>query len=145
MGFTVKLLLGVAFVWLLLSPPLFTDGACTKEFDAASAQLSRDQGAIRSSVLADAYWTERAVAHSVLSPELCRKRKPRNLDRCGDGALVMAKIPVGNLVCRIYRDDEIQVWLHYDSRDRLSRMQIEMSPFKSLPIPFTDTKLHWAR
>jgi hypothetical protein len=57
----------------------------------------------------------------------------------------VAKVPVGNVVCRVYRDDEIRVWLHYDSRDRLSRMQVEMSPFKSLPIPFTDTRIHWAR
>ena len=145
MGFTPKLLIGVGLVWLLLAPPLFTNGACTKEFNDASAQLARDQGSIRSSVLAGAYWSGKAVPHTVLSPEACRKRKPRTLDRCGDGALVIAKVPVSNAICRIYRDDEIRVWLQYDSRDRLARMRMDMSPYKSLPLPVVGGAIHWGR
>ena len=145
MGFAWKLLLAVAIVWAALMPPLFTGGACTAEFDAESAHLERDRGHIQSSSLADAYWRERAIPHAVMSLDDCRRRKPRNLERCEDGALVIAKVPVKNMICRFYRDDEIAVWLQYDARDRLMREEVDMSPFKSLPVPFTGVVLHWAR
>jgi hypothetical protein len=38
MSFTLKLILGVAVIWLALMPPLFTNGACTTEFDAESSR-----------------------------------------------------------------------------------------------------------
>ncbi|HUL95140.1 MAG TPA: hypothetical protein VLT89_03955 [Usitatibacter sp.] len=145
MPFTVKLLLAVAFVWAALMPPLFTDGACTAEFDAENARLDRDRESLKTAALAEAYWRGRAVAHAVLSTDDCRKRKPRNLESCGDGPLIIAKVPVMNLVCRVYRDDEIAIWLQYDARDRLVRQQADMSPYKSLPIPFTGRAIHWAR
>ena len=61
------------------------------------------------------------------------------------GPLVVAKIPVKDAICRIYRDDEITGWLQYDGRDRLVRQQLDMNAYKSLPIPFTATAIHWAR
>ncbi len=143
MSFTWKVVLAVALVWAALMPPLFTNGACTAEFDAESARLEKDREQFKSSVLADAYWRSRAVPHVVMSLDDCRRRKPRNLERCEDGPLVIAKVPVKNLVCRIYRDDEIAIWLQYDARDRLMREQVDMNPYKSLPI--LGWKIDWAR
>ena len=68
---------------------------CTAEFDHESSKLDQDRPALKSSVLADSYWRERAVPHAVLSVDQCRQRKPRQLDRCGDGPLVVAKMSVG--------------------------------------------------
>ena len=154
----LKILIPVAILWVALAPPLFTKGACTAEFERESARLATDQKSLRSSVMADAYWRERSVPHVILGVEQCRKAKPRFLARCGDGPLLIAKVPVKDTICRIYRDDEIRVAavvlyhehavrvvLQYDDRDRLSRLQVDMNPFKSLPIPFTGLMLHWAR
>lgn len=58
---------------------------------------------------------------------------------------MIARVPVKDRICSIYRDDEIRVQLHYDEHDRLSRLEADMSPFKSLPIPFMNTTIHWAR
>ncbi len=141
----VKILIPVAIAWTALMPPLFTDGACTAEFDQESARLEQDGKSLRSSVLADSYWRERSVAHVVLSVDQCRKAKPRFLARCADGPLVIAKVPVKDRICSIYRDDEIRIQLQYDARDRLSRLQVDMNPYRSLPIPFTNASIHWAR
>lgn len=141
----VKILIVVVVAWVALAPPLFTDGACTAEFDHASTQLDRDQKSLGSSKIADDYFRERSVPHQVISADQCRKAKPRFLSRCGDGPLLVARVPVKNSICRIYRDDEISVRLQYDERDRLQRMVLDMSPYKSLPIPFTDAAIHWAR
>ena len=146
MNLTVKILAGVAVAWMALAPPLFTGGACTGEFEAESAKLAHDQaGPLRTSVDASAYFTARAVPHQVITTEQCRSRKPRFLSRCEDGPLLVAKVPVSNMVCRIYRDDEIAVRLQYDKRDRLARMAMEMNPYRSLPIPGTGIAIHWAR
>ena len=145
MGFTPKLLIGVGVVWAALTPPLFTGGSCTAEFEAEVARLEADVASIGSSIHADAYFNDRAIPHAVMSVDQCRSRKPRQLDRCGEGPLVIAKVPVRDPICRIYRDDEIAVWLQYDGRDRLVRRQVDMSPYKSLTIPFAHVTIHWAR
>jgi len=143
-SFTVKLLLGVAVVWLALMPPLFTNGACTAEYEAENARLEHERDSVRTSVAADSWYSTRGVPHAVLGLDDCRRRKPRNLASCGDGATVVARVPVTNLVCRIYRDDEISVMLQYDARDRLARQYVEMNPFRSLPLPWGGA-LHWGR
>lgn len=145
MSFNVKLALAVALFWIAISPPLFTNGQCTAEFEAETKRLGTDQASIRSSALARTYWNERSVPYSFLTPEQCRQRKPRTLDRCADGPLIIARVPVKNMICNLYRDDEITTWLQYDSHDRLSRVQFDMRPYKSLPIPGTDMTIHWAR
>lgn len=145
MSFTFKLLAAVVAVWLVLAPPFFTDGACSAEFERESARIDRDQQRLRSSVGADAYFSERSIPHAVMSPEECRRAKPRSLARCPAGALVIGKVPVQNLICRIYRDDEIAIRLQYNERDRLARLEVDMRPYKSLPIPFTGKAIHWAR
>jgi hypothetical protein len=143
-SFTLKLLLGVGIVWAALMPPLFTHGACTAEYEAENARLEREQQAIRTPTAADAWYSARGVPHATLSVDECRRRKPRGLSSCGDGPLVVANVPVMNLVCRIYRDDRIAVMLQYDGRDRLVRVESEMNPFKSLPLPWGGA-IHWAR
>src|SRR5258708_34563254 len=145
MSFPVKLVLGVAVIWLALMPPLFTDGACAAEFDAENSRIAAEAASLRTSVGADSYYSARGVPHAMMSVDECRHRKPRNLASCGDGPLVIAKVPVKNLICRIYRDDEIAVMLQYNARDRLVRGGLEMQPFKTLPIPTTKAALHWAR
>ena len=145
MSFTAKLILAVVAVWIVLAPPLFTNGACSAEFERESARLERDQRRLRGAAAADAYFSERSVAHAVMGPDDCRRAKPRSLARCPAGALVIARVPVQNLVCRIYRDDEIAVRLQYNERDRLERLEVDMSPYKSLPIPFTGKAIHWGR
>src|SRR5476649_2112497 len=120
MSFTLKLSLGVAIIiWLAMLPPLFTNGACTAEFNAESSRLAADMESLNTSVSADGYYSARCVPHAVLSVVECRRRKPRSLSRCGDGPVVIAKVPVKNRICSIYRDDAIAVILQYDVRDRL--------------------------
>ena len=145
MNAATKVLLVVGAAWIALAPPLFTGGACTAEFDAETRRLDQDPKALKSLGAARSYFSERSVPFSVITPEQCRKAKPRYLSRCGDGPLLVAKVPVGNLVCRTYRDDEIAVRLQYDDRDRLQRMVVEMSPFKSLPLPMGWGSIDWAR
>jgi hypothetical protein len=73
----------IALVWLALMPPLFTAGACTREFDATTRRVEDERKRLASST--------------------------------------------------------------YDSRDRLTRMQMEMKSYQSLPLPVFGTALHWAR
>jgi hypothetical protein len=54
-------------------------------------------------------------------------------------------VPVRNEICRVYRDDSVLVQLRYDARNRLARTQVDMAPFKSLPIPFMHAAIDWAR
>jgi len=129
--------------WAALMPPLFTRGECTAEFDATTRRVEGDRKRLASSDLAAAYWRESQVRHSVLSNEQCRRAKPRVLQSCGDGSLVVALVPIRNVICSVYRDDKVTIYLQYDNRDRLTRMQMEMQPYHSLPI--LGTTLHWAR
>ena len=135
----------MAIIWPALMPPLFTDGACAAEFDAENSRIATDAASLKTSVGADSYYSARGVPPAVLSVDECRHRKPRNFSRCGDGPLVIARVPVKNLICRIYRDDEIAVMVQYDARDPLARQELEMQPYKTLPIPMTKVAIHWAR
>jgi len=135
----------VLLAWLLLLPPFFTDGACTAEFDMQASRLQADRAAFTSPSLASAYWSARQVPHTVLSPQQCKQARPRYVEFCSAGAVVYATVPVRNKVCRFYRDDEIRIQLQYDAKDRLARMQTDMHPYKSLPLPFVGRTLHWGR
>ena len=138
-----KLIALVAVIWLLLAPPLFTGGDCTKEFDAEQARVEREHAAIRGVKQAVAYWNARGVVPRVMTLDQCRRAKPRDLQSCPGGPIVQAAVPVKNLVCRIYRDDEIRVRFFYDERERMERVTVDMNPFHSLPLPgFT---IDWAK
>ena len=139
------LLLAVSAIWALLAPPLFTDGACTREFEAEAARMEKDRASLGTLGAARSYWNGRNVEHRVLSLEQCRRARLQFLDQCGPGPMVYATVPVSNLICRIYRDSDIKVQLHYTERDRLARVHVDMAPFRSLPIPGTATKRDWAK
>ena len=138
-----KFLALVALIWLVLLPPLFTGGDCTREFDDEQARIGSDLAKVRGSRDALAYWNGRGIVPRLVSLDNCRRAKPRDLQSCGGGPFVQASVPVRNLVCRIYRDDQIRVRLFYDEHDRLVRTAVDMSPFYSLPIP--GMTIHWAR
>lgn len=135
----------LAAVWLALLPPLFTDGACTAEFDAEHALLAADQGLLVSPAAAMVYLDSRHIPHSRMSAQQCQANRPRSVDRCPAGTLLRAEVMVQNRICRYYRDDAIHLQLHYDEHDRLVRELTDMAPYKSLPIPFTGRSLHWGR
>ena len=139
-----KLLALVALVWLVLLPPLFTGGDCTREFDDEQARIATDVGKLGGAKQAAQYWNDRGIRPQVVSVDNCRRAKPRDLQSCGSGPFVQASVPVRNVICKVYRDDEIRVRLFYDERDRLARTDVQMSPFYSLPLPGGIT-LHWAK
>jgi hypothetical protein len=135
----------LALAWAAILPPLFTRGACTAEFDAESRRIDADRAALSEPALAAAYWRQRGIPFYNVSNESCRRSRPRFVVECGSGPLVYARVPVRNDICRVYRDDSILVQMQYDDRNRLARTQVDMAPFKSLPIPFTHTAIDWAR
>jgi hypothetical protein len=139
-----RLLALVALIWLLLLPPLFTGGDCTREFDEEQARIDRERTGIRGMSQAVAYWNGRGIAPRDMSEDQSRRAKPRDLASCGSGPIVQARVPVNNLVCKVYRDDEIRVRFFYDEHDRLSQTSVDMKPFYSLPLPGAAT-IHWAR
>ncbi len=141
----LKFMTVIVVIWLALMPPLFTDGACTAEFDRESSQLSANQKSLATPALAQSYWASRQIPISTLTAKQCRLARSKFVDSCSSGDLVYVAVPIENRVCRIYRDDEIRVKLQYDDKSRLTRMQTDMNPFKSLPLPWFGVTVHWGR
>jgi hypothetical protein len=139
-----RLLALVALIWLVLLPPLFTGGECTREFDAEQARIDRERGGIRGTDQAVAYWNGRGIVPRVMSVDQCRRAKPRDLQSCGAGPMVQAEVPVKNMICKVYRDDEIRVRFFFDEHGRMSQISVDMKPFYSLPIPGAAT-IHWGK
>ena len=81
------------------------------------------------------YWTGQGVSPSAITNDSCREVKPRFLDRCPQGTLVHAAVPVDNLVCRIYRDDAVRVQMLYGEKKNLIKVGADMKPDKYLWIP----------
>jgi len=140
-----RLFVLLALGWAVVLPPLFTRGACTAEFEAESRRIDADRGELPDPDRAVDYWRRRAVPFYLVTNESCRRSRPRFVVECGGGPLVYARVPVRNEICRVYRDDSILVQMQYDSRNRLARTEVDMAPFKSLPIPFMHTAIDWAR
>jgi len=138
------LALAVVSVWLALAAPLFTDGGCTAEFEGEARRIELERSQMATLAAARQYWVSRAVPYRVLSLEQCRRARMAFIEQCGPGAMVHASVPVSSLVCRIYRDDAITVQLHFTEKERLARVQVDMKPYRSLPIPGGPT-IHWAR
>ena len=67
------------------------------------------------------------------------------LGQCGPGSAIYASVPLKNAICRVYRDDAVTVQLHFTEKDRLARVQVDMAPYRSLPLPVLNTTVHWAR
>ena len=141
----LKFLAVIVVIWLALMPPLFTDGTCTAEFDRESAKLSANQKSLATPVLALAYWANRQLPVSTLTAKQCRLARSKFVDSCSSGELLYVTVPIENRICRIYRDDEIRIKLQYDDKGRLTRMQTDMNPFKSLPLPWFGVTVHWGR
>lgn len=77
-----KLLAIVVLIWLALMPPLFTDGACTVEFDRESALLAANQTSLATPALAQTYWTTRRIPVSIISAKQCRLARSKFVDSC---------------------------------------------------------------
>ena len=139
-----KFLALVAVVWAVLMPPLFTDGACTREFESLNRAIEEGRGALANPAAGMAWLAGHDAKPVNLSSDDCRRRKPRFLSSCAPGNLVYGEVPVKNLVCKVYRDGAIKVQLQYDERGRLARYVVDMAPFKSLPLPWGGA-IHWGR
>ena len=140
----IRILIVVGLVWLALLPPLFTGGACTAEYDAAS-NLIAQQDALKSPATAVKWLQSQPVVQvRLLTPEDCAQSKPRFLNQCPNGSMVLAEVPVQNRVCRFYRDSETRIRLQYDRHDHLIRTLTEMKPFKFLALPWGG-QIDWAR
>jgi len=135
----------IVIFWLCITPPLFTGGACTDEFEQESSRVNSDAKQLRTPKLAVEYWNGRNVRATLVSQDQCRASKPRFLERCGDGPLVYVGVPVKNTICRFYRDETIKVRLQYNDADRLVKITTDMDPSMSYPIPLSDHLIHWAR
>lgn len=140
-----KFYAAIALIWVALMPPFFTGGACNREFDQVSKRLSQNAAKFSTPQAASAWWTEQGVAHQAITPEACRTIKPRFLQHCPIGTLVHAEVPLENLICRVYRDANIRVGLHYTEKCRLTLVDTDMKPAKYLWIPLLDARLHWGR
>ncbi|NRF68367.1 hypothetical protein HLB44_15340 [Aquincola sp. S2] len=140
----IRLLAIVAAIWLLLLPPVFTNGECSAELEGLSNEFEHQPRLVSTPNAARALFAERGVPVSVISADDCRRGKPRFLRSCGSGPLIQAEVPVRNRICRIYRDDTIEVQLHYDDRNRLQRFALDMAPYRSLPLPWGGA-IHWGR
>ena len=141
----LRILAVLAIAWIVLLPPLFTAGECTREFERERARVEADRSRLGSVGQARQYWNARGVPYQVLGASQCQHARNAFITACPSGQLVLAGVPVRNVVCRLYRDDAVTVQLDYDSRDRLARIQSDMAPYKSLPLPALGFTLHWAR
>lgn len=134
----------LAVAWLALMPPLFTGGACSAEFDRANAWVEAQRQALSTPDAAVAALEAQGASAVLTSNQQCRLVKPRHVQHCDFGALVRAEWPVTHRVCSIYRDDNVKISLTYDNRLRLARIETDMAPYKSLPLP-GGFVVHWAR
>lgn len=139
-----KVYSALAILWAVLMPPLFTNGACTAEFDVIYAALNYDKPKIKTIKLVSDYVNLRKINATLISASRCREAKPRFLAQCESGDLYYLKIPISNEICRIYRDDNVKVQLQYNEKGQLSRMIFDMAPFKYIEIPFFRQKIYWA-
>lgn len=140
-----KFYVAITLVWLAMLPPFFTNGACNREFEQVSMQLNQNAARLKTSESAAAWWAEQGVSHQVITPEGCRQVKPRFLPHCPVGTLVHAEVPVKHLICRIYRDANIRIGLHYTDTGRLAKVAADMKPDKYLRIPVLEWRLYWGR
>jgi len=136
--------LAIGLVWLVLLPPVFTAGSCTREFDQANRLLDHHRRDLHDFAKAQALLADKGMNFAVVTAQRCREVKPRFLKSCGSGPLIYLEVPVSNLVCRVYRDDATRIQLQYDSVQRLIRVSSDMAPYKSLPLPWGGF-VHWGR
>jgi hypothetical protein len=141
----IRLFLAIALIWLVLMPPFFTNGACSAEFDAAARRLQENKSSLATEDSAQVYWSSAQIPIHLVSAAQCRVSRPRFVDNCGPGDLMLIEIPVQNKVCHFYRDSDIRILLYYDGYKQLRQFQADMKPFKLLSLPWLGLKLYWGR
>ena len=140
-----KFYIALALMWLALMPPLFTAGACTDEYKEVTSEFTKDLSALATVDRARAYFQAHSIQITLLNHFECKKYVPRVIRSCGDGPVILVKVPVKNAVCSFYRGSNVKVVYQFDVKNRLQRVITDMDPFTSLPIPFTKIVLHWGR
>lgn len=118
-----------------LLPPLFTHGACTAEFNAVSDLLeaARPEMLTLPNELPD------------LSAQQCDAGRPREVELCPSGELLLGAVPVTNQVCRYYRDDSVRFQLAFNLDNQLIHIQTDMHPYRMLRFPMTDFEIDVAK
>jgi hypothetical protein len=141
----IRLFVVIALVWLAIMPPFFTDGACTAEFDAVARQIQDNKPSLASFTSAQAYWNSVHVPAQLITAAQCRVSRPRFVDSCGPGDLLIVVVPIQNKICHFYRDSDVRVQLEYDNHGRLRQLQADMKPFKFFSIPWLGFTLYWGK
>lgn len=135
----------VLLVLLAPLPALFTNGACTAEFERASSDLERLRSAVLTLSAATSYLSAHHMDYATVSPERCERSPPRDVQVCPGGPIIIVAVPVENRICRYYRDPTIRQQLGFNRAGQLVRLQTDMNPFHYLRVPFLDTQVSWAR
>jgi hypothetical protein len=135
----------VCLLLLLPLPPLFTNGACTAEFEQASGDLEHLRSELLTLGAAIAYLSAHRMVYGTVSPERCELSPPRDVEVCPGGPIVIVEVPVKNRICRYYRDATIRQQLAFNRAEQLVRLQTDMNPFHFLKIPVLNTEVDWAK
>ncbi|HZF16971.1 MAG TPA: hypothetical protein VE046_13605 [Steroidobacteraceae bacterium] len=114
LGVVIVILLIIAVIGALL-PPFFTDGRCTREFDARTQSVENLRAELATADRARAYLAAHALPFAEISSEECRHSPPRGVEYCGDGPIL------------------------------LTRVQTDMQPFRILSAPMLGLEFYWAR
>ena len=138
------LLLIVAGIAALL-PPLFTHGACTAEFDAVSDLLEAARPQMLTLPRAREFLAAHGMSYQAISAQQCDAVRPREVDRCPSGELLLGAVPVTNRVCRYYRDESVRFQLAFNIHNQLIHIQTDMHPYRMLRFPLTDFEIDVAK
>jgi hypothetical protein len=142
-GVLVLLLIACGIGALL--PPFCTHGACTAEFDAVSGLLETALPRIRTAPAAREFLAAHGMAYQALSSQQCAAVRPREVERCPSGELLLGAVPVANRVCRYYRDESVRFQLAFNLNSQLIHIQTDMHPYRMLRFPMTDFELDFAK
>jgi hypothetical protein len=142
---TVLFLLLVAGIIAALLPPLFTHGACTAEFNALSDRLEAARPELLTLPKAEQYLAAHGMSYQPLSAQQCEAMRPREVESCPSGVLLLGAVPVNNRVCRYYRDESVRFQLAFNVRNQLIRIQTDMHPYRMLKFPMTDFEIDVAK
>ncbi len=126
-------------------PPFFTHGACTAEFDALSDRLEAARPALLTLARAEEYLAAQRMGYQTISAQQCEAVRPREVETCPSGVLLLGAVPVNDRVCRYYRDDSVRFQLSYNVRNQLIHMQTDMHPYRILRFPLTDFEIDVAK
>jgi hypothetical protein len=135
----------VILVLLLPLPPLFTAGACTREFEQTTGDFERLKDELLTLSTATAYLSAHHIPYGTVSPERCEQSPPRDVVVCPGGPILIVAVPVKNRICRYYRDSTIRQQLGFNRTEQLVRLQTDMNPFHFLKVPFLSIEVAWAK